>query len=65
MPTINLLLLYLYLCEYKIQNMSEKYRFSIEMKVRDYECDIQGVWGVNEVVVYQGVCKNNPEKELI
>ncbi len=43
MPTINLLLLYLYLCEYKIQNMSEKYRFSIEMKVRDYECDIQGV----------------------
>ena len=43
MPTINLLLLYLYLCEYKVQNMSEKYRFSIEMKVRDYECDIQGV----------------------
>ena len=31
----------------------------------ELECDIQGVWGVNEVVVYQGVCKNNPEKELI
>ena len=23
--------------------MTEKYKFSIEMKVRDYECDIQGV----------------------
>lgn len=23
--------------------MPEKYRYSIEMKVRDYECDIQGV----------------------
>ncbi len=23
--------------------MAEKYRYSIEMKVRDYECDIQGV----------------------
>lgn len=23
--------------------MGEKYKFSIEMKVRDYECDIQGV----------------------
>ena len=31
----------------------------------ELECDIQGVWGVNEVVVYQGVCKNNPEKEVI
>lgn len=31
----------------------------------ELECDIQGIWGVNEVVVYQGVCKNNPEKEVI
>ena len=31
----------------------------------ELECDIQGVWGVNEVVVYQGQCKNDPEKEVI
>ncbi len=31
----------------------------------ELECDIQGVWGVNEVVVYQGVHKNDPSKEVI
>ena len=31
----------------------------------ELECDIQGVWGVNEVVVYQGESKANPELELI
>ncbi len=31
----------------------------------EIECDIQGVWGVNEVVVYEGISKSNPDRELI
>ena len=31
----------------------------------ELECDIQGIWGVNEVVVYQGVHKNDSDKEVI
>ncbi|MBE6633403.1 MAG: hypothetical protein E7620_03555 [Ruminococcaceae bacterium] len=31
----------------------------------ELECDIQGIWGVNEVVVYEGVSKSHPEKDLI
>ncbi|MBQ4575611.1 MAG: AMP-binding protein [Clostridia bacterium] len=31
----------------------------------EIECDIQGIRGVNEVVVYQGVHKNDPTKEVI
>ncbi len=31
----------------------------------ELECDIQGVWGVNEVVVYEGISKSNPDRELI
>lgn len=42
MTTIYLLLLYLHLLQHVI-HMSKDYKYSIEMKVRDYECDIQGV----------------------
>ena len=31
----------------------------------ELECDIQGIPGVNEVVVYQGISKQNPDVELI
>ena len=31
----------------------------------ELECDIQGIPGVNEVVVYQGISKQNPDIELI
>ncbi len=31
----------------------------------EIETDIQGVYGVNEVVVYAGECRSNPEKEVI
>lgn len=31
----------------------------------ELECDIQGIWGVSEVVVYQGVYKNDSTKEVI
>ena len=31
----------------------------------EIECDIQGIWGVNEVVVYEGVSSKDPSLELI
>ena len=31
----------------------------------ELECDIQGIFGVGEVVVYQGVSKKSPDTELI